>query len=45
MVQAVVEREGPRSKRAGILAAAIDSFGQTSNIARVKFWVLTDSTG
>jgi len=27
MVQAVVETEGPRSKRAVILAAAIDSFG------------------
>ena len=44
MVQAVVETEGPRSKRAVILTAAIDSFGQ-DGYEHTKWAKIADEVG
>jgi len=44
MVQAVVETEGPRSKRAVILAAAIDSFGH-DGYEHTKWAKIADEVG
>jgi AcrR family transcriptional regulator len=44
MVQALVETEGPRSKRAVILAAAIDSFGQ-DGYEHTKWAKIADEVG
>jgi AcrR family transcriptional regulator len=44
MGQAVMEKEGPRSKRAGILAAAIDSFGR-DGYEHTKWAKIADEVG
>ena len=44
MVQAVLEQEGPRSKRGGILAAAIDSFG-ADGYEHTKWAKIADDVG
>jgi len=44
MVQALAEREGPRSKRALILAAAIDSFGH-DGYEHTKWAKIADDVG
>ena len=44
MVQAVVERDGPRSKRAVILAAAIESFGH-DGYEHTKWAKIADEVG
>jgi AcrR family transcriptional regulator len=44
MVQALVEQEGPRSKRAVILAAAIDSFGH-DGYEHTKWAKIADQVG
>jgi AcrR family transcriptional regulator len=44
MVQDVMEREGPRSKRAGILAAAVDRFGQ-DGYEHTKWAKIADEVG
>lgn len=44
MVQAIVETEGPRSKRAVILAAAIDSFGH-DGYEHTKWAKIADEVG
>ena len=44
MVQAVVEQDGPRSKRAVILAAAIDSFGH-DGYEHTKWAKIADEVG
>jgi AcrR family transcriptional regulator len=44
MVQVLAETEGPRSKRAGILAAAIDSFGH-DGYEHTKWAKIADEVG